>query len=193
LTKTKVVAVYARVSTCNGQQDPEMQLRELRAYCERQNFVIYKEFIDYCSGGKDSRPQLNEMMKHAKQGHFDAVLVWRFDRFSRSLRHLINSIAELEHYGVGFISLKEAVDTSSPLGKVMLALIGSMAELERDLIRERVTAGIANARAKGITLGRPKKAQEIIAKAKTMHKNGAPFRAICREINISERTLRKYL
>jgi DNA invertase Pin-like site-specific DNA recombinase len=193
LTKIKTVAVYARVSTCNGQQDPEMQLRELRAYCERQNFSIYNEFVDYCSGGKDSRPQLNKLMKLAKQGRFTAIIVWRFDRFSRSLRHLINSIAELEHYGVGFISLKEAVDTSSPMGKVMLALIGSMAELERDLIRERVTAGINNARAKGKTLGRPKIGQEIIAKAQTMHKNGAPFRAICRQLDISERTLRKYI
>ena len=188
-----MVAVYARVSTCNGQQDPEMQLRELRAYCERQSFVIYNEFVDYCSGGKDSRPQLNEMMKLAKQGRFTAVLVWRFDRFSRSLRHLINSIAELEHYGVGFVSLKEAVDTSSPIGKVMLALIGSMAELERDLIRERVTAGIANARAKGITLGRPQIGQDIITKAKTMHKNSVPLRAICRQLDVSERTLKKYL
>src|SRR5438045_506402 len=96
------VAIYCRVSTSNGHQDPEMQARELREYCERRGFQIAEEYADTVSGSKDSRPALNRLMADAARRHFDVVLVWKLDRWGRSLKHLVNSIAELEALGIAF-------------------------------------------------------------------------------------------
>src|SRR5579862_1166102 len=158
------VALYARVSTSNGQQDPEMQLRELREFAEHRGLSITGEYVDRMTGSKDSRPALNRLMADASRRKFDAVLVWKLDRFGRSLRHLVNAIAELEAIGVAFISFRNNVDLSTPLGRLMFQIIGAMAEFERALIQERVRAGLRNARAKGKRLGRPRvsvNAQEI--------------------------------
>jgi len=150
------IAIYARVSTLHKGQDVDMQLRELREYCGQRGWAITCEYVDKgVSGSKSSRPQLNRLMEHAKQRRFDAVLVWKLDRFGRSVRHLVNSIAELEACGVSFVSLKDSIDLSTAQGRLMFQIIAAMAEFERALICERVKAGMANARAKGKRLGRP--------------------------------------
>jgi DNA invertase Pin-like site-specific DNA recombinase len=112
------VALYARVSTANGHQDPEMQLRELREYAVRRDLTIVGEYIDRMTGSKDSRPSLNRLMADASQRKFDAVLVWKLDRFGRSLRHLVNALAELEALGLAFVSLRDNLDLSTPSGRL---------------------------------------------------------------------------
>ena len=150
------VALYARVSTLNN-QDPEMQLGELREYAGRRDLEIVEEYTDEgISGCKESRPALNRLMSDAYQRRFDAILVWKIDRFGRSLKHLVNSLAELAALGVAFISLRDNLDLSTPSGRLMFQIIGAMAEFERALIQERVRAGLRNARAKGKRLGRPR-------------------------------------
>jgi DNA invertase Pin-like site-specific DNA recombinase len=145
------VALYARVSTHNG-QDPEMQLRELREYCQRRNWQIAEEYIDSgISGSQDSRPALNRLMADGCRGRFDGILIWKLDRFGRSLRHLVNALAEFEARGIDFISLRDNLDLSTPSGRLMFQV-----EFERTLIQERVKAGLRNARAKGKRLGRPR-------------------------------------
>jgi DNA invertase Pin-like site-specific DNA recombinase len=151
------IAIYARVSTVNGHQSPEMQLLELREYAERRGWKIIEEYVDAgVSGSKDWRPALNRLMADACQRRFDAVLVWKLDRYGRSLRHLVNALAELEALGIAFVSLRDNLDLSTPSGRLMFQIIGAMAEFERALIQERVRAGLRNARAKGKRLGRPR-------------------------------------
>ena len=154
------VALYARVSTLNGHQDPEMQLSELREYATRRGLSIHEEYVDQgVSGSKESRPALNRLMTDAQKCRFDAVLVWKIDRFGRSLKHLVNSLADLSAYGISFISLRDNLDLSTPSGRLMFQIIGAMAEFERALIQERVRAGLRNAKAKGKRIGRPR--QEV--------------------------------
>ena len=150
------VALYARVSTSNGQQDPEMQLRELREFAGHRGLSVIGEYVDRMSGSKDFRPALNRLMADASRRRFDAVLVWKLDRYGRSLRHLVNALAELEALGIAFVSLRDNLDLSTPSGRLMFQIIGAMAEFERALIQERVRAGLRNARAKGKRLGRPR-------------------------------------
>jgi len=133
-----------------------MQLRELREYADRRNWQIVEEYVDSgVSGSKDSRPALNRLMADACQRKFDSVLVWKIDRWGRSLKHLVTSLAELDAFGVTFVSLRDNLDLSTPSGRLMMQLLGAMAEFERALIQERVKAGLRNARAKGKRLGRP--------------------------------------
>src|ERR1700729_2297646 len=150
------VALYARVSTLNGQH-PEMQLSEMREYGAHRGWQIISEYVDEgISGSRERRPQLDRLMADAHRRKFDAVLVWKIDRFGRSLRHLVNALADLDAYGVAFVSLRDNLDLSTPSGRLMFQIIGAMAEFERSLIQERVRAGIRNARAKGKRLGRPR-------------------------------------
>jgi DNA invertase Pin-like site-specific DNA recombinase len=150
------VVIYARVSTKD--QSCELQLRDLRAYCAARGFSDLREYIDIGeSGAKDSRPQLNELMAAARKRQFDAVIVWRFDRFARSTKHLLLALEEFRSLGIQFISYQENIDTSSPLGQALFTIVSAVAQLERDLIRERVSAGIRNAKASGKQLGRPRR------------------------------------
>lgn len=150
------VALYARVSTVNN-QDPGMQLSELRDYAKRRGWRVVEEYLDRgVSGSKESRPGLNRLMSDARRKKFDAILVWKIDRFGRSLKHLVNALADLAVLGVSFISLRDNLDLSTPSGRLMFQIIGAMAEFERALIQERVRAGIRNAKAKGIRVGRPR-------------------------------------
>jgi DNA invertase Pin-like site-specific DNA recombinase len=150
------VALYSRVSTLNL-QDPELQARELREYAQRRGWQISREYVDRgVSGSKQSRPALNELLADAHQRKCDVVLVWKLDRLGRSLRHLVNTLAELEARGVAFVSLRDNLDLCTPSGRLMFKVIGALAEFERALIQERVKAGLRNARAKGKRLGRPK-------------------------------------
>jgi DNA invertase Pin-like site-specific DNA recombinase len=149
-------AIYARVSTIGQGQSPEMQIRELREYCERRGWQIAGEYVDSgISGAKDSRPELNRLIADAHRRRFDSVAVWRFDRFARSVSHLLRALETFNSLGVAFVSLSEQIDTSTPTGKMIFTVLGAVAELERSLIAERVRAGLRNARSKGKRLGRP--------------------------------------
>jgi len=181
------VAIYARVSTNNG-QDPEMQLRELREYCQRRGWEIIHEYVDVgISGTKEKRPQLDKLLADAHRRYFDVVVVWRFDRFARSVSHLLRALENFRSLGIEFVSLSEQVDTSTPTGKMIFTVLGAVAELERSLIVERVRAGLRNARAKGKKLGRPRKVtnQDEIDR---MRSQGASWRAIGRAIGVSHAT-----
>jgi DNA invertase Pin-like site-specific DNA recombinase len=184
------VALYARVSTSNGQQDPEMQLRELREYAKLRELTIAGEYVDRMSGSKDSRPALNRLMADASRRKFDAVLVWKLDRFGRSLRHLVNALAELEALGLTFISLRDNLDLSTPSGRLMFQIIGAMAEFERALIQERVRAGLRNAKAKGRRLGRPR-ADVDEAEVLALRKSGASWRAIAKKLGVGVATVHR--
>src|SRR5215831_1584381 len=142
------VAIYARVSTTNG-QSPEMQLSDLREYASRRGWQVFAEYVDNgVSGAKESRPELNRLMTDAHRRHVDSVLCWKIDRFGRSLKHLVNALADLDSYGIAFVSLRDNIDLSTPSGRLMFQIIGAMAEFERSLIRERVRAGLRSAKAK---------------------------------------------
>ena len=155
MKETRVAAIYARVSTVNNGQDPSMQTRELREYCKRRRWKIAGEFVDRASGAKESRPELDKLMKAAHQRRYDVVVVWRFDRFARSVSHLLKALETFKSLGIEFVSLCEQVDTSTPTGKMVFTVLGAVAELERALTVERVKAGIRNAIAKGTRIGRP--------------------------------------
>src|SRR4029077_6812824 len=150
------IGIYARVSTKD--QSCDLHLRDLRTYCAARGFSVVREHVDIGeSGAKDSRPQLNELMSAGRKRQFDAVMVWRFDRFARSTKHLLLALEEFRSLGIQFISYQENIDTSSPLGRVLFTIVSAVAQLERDLIRERVKAGILNAQASGKQLGRPRR------------------------------------
>jgi Resolvase, N terminal domain len=131
-----------------------MQVSELREYAQRRGLQVVGEYVDIASGATDSRPELNKVLALAKQRKIDTLLVWKTDRLGRSLRHLVNTIGELDAWGVAFLSLKDDLDFSTPAGRLMFNVIGAMAQFERDLIRERVRSGMANAKRKGVKLGR---------------------------------------
>ena len=126
-----------------------MQLRELREFCQRRGWTIAGEYVDHTCGAKESRPALNELMIGAKRRKFDVLLCWKLDRVGRSLRHLVNLLAELEALGIGLVSLRDNLDLTTPSGRLMFQVIGAMSEFERSLIQERVRAGLRNAQAKG--------------------------------------------
>jgi DNA invertase Pin-like site-specific DNA recombinase len=180
-------AVYARVSTSNG-QDPEMQLRELRDYCQRRGWDVSQEYVDTgISGAKEKRPELDRLLTDAHKRLFDAVVVWRFDRFARSVSHLLRALETFRSLGIEFVSLSEQVDTSTPTGKMVFTVLGAVAELERSLIAERVRAGLRNARAKGRKLGRPRKALDG-AKLTSMRAQGASWRAVGAALGVAPAT-----
>ena len=154
------VGIYARVSTSNQSQDPTLQTRELREYCDSRGWQVTGEYVDVgISGSTDRRPELDRLLVDAHRRRFEVILVWKLDRFSRSLRNLVNSLAELDTLGVDFVSLRDNLDFSTPSGRLMFQIIGAMAEFERALIQERVRAGMRNARAKGRRIGRPPQTQ----------------------------------
>src|ERR1700722_3337854 len=182
------VAIYARVSTLNG-QDPHMQTRELKEYCQRRGWPIEGEYVDLgVSGAKDSRPELNRLMSDAKRRRFDSILVWKLDRFGRSLRHLVNAIAELESIGVTFVSLTDNLDLSTPSGRLMFQVIAAMGEFERELIRERVRSGMRNAKEKGKSIGRPRSIVDS-CEIERLRNSGASWRAIAKATGMSLATV----
>jgi DNA invertase Pin-like site-specific DNA recombinase len=184
------VALYARVSTLNN-QDPEMQLAELREYAGRRRWEVVEEFTDQgVSGCKESRPALNRMMSDACRRRFDAVLVWKIDRFGRSLKHLVNALAELSALGVAFVSLRDNIDLSTPSGRLMFQIIGAMAEFERALIQERVRAGLRNARAKGRRLGRPRVVVDA-SRVAFLRSSGHSWSQIQSELGVSRGTAQR--
>jgi DNA invertase Pin-like site-specific DNA recombinase len=186
----KRVALYARVSTLNG-QNPEMQLCELRDYCQRRGFVIANEYVDRgISGAREQRPGLDKLMADCRKRFVDAVVVYRYDRFARSLRQLVNALEEFRPLGIDFISLHEGVDTSTPNGRLVFGIFASIAEFERELIRDRVRSGLAAAKAKGKRLGRPRVDVDV-ARIASLRKSGASWRVVSREMGLGVGTLHK--
>lgn len=182
------VVIYARVSTKD--QSCELQLRDLRSYCVARKFSLLREYVDVGeSGAKDSRPQLNGLMDAARKRLFDAVVVWRFDRFARSTKHLLLALEEFRSLGIQFISYQENIDTSSPLGQALFTIVSAVAQLERDLIRERVSAGIRNARACGKQLGRPRRVVNH-DEVKRLRSEGASLRQIAEKLGVGYGTVR---
>ena len=148
-------ALYARCSTHDKGQDPELQLVPIREYCQRRGFTIIGEYVDNgISGTKERRPQLDRLFEAARKRQIDVILVWKLDRFGRSLKQLVTALEELSSIGVGFVSYQDNLDLTTAQGRLMFHIIGAMAEFERELIRERVKAGLENARRKGRRLGR---------------------------------------
>lgn len=179
------VAIYARVSTIGNGQSPEMQLRELREYVARRGWALAGEYVDEgISGAKDSRPELNRLMEDAHKRRFDCVLVWKFDRFARSVSHLLRALEMFKAQGIEFCSFSEQMDTSTPTGKMIFTVLGAVAELERSLIAERVRAGVRNARAKGKKLGRPRVAANT-ARVRELRQAGKSFVEVGAELGIS--------
>jgi DNA invertase Pin-like site-specific DNA recombinase len=157
------VALYARVSTAGKGQNTEVQLVELRQVAQLRGWQVVDEYVDEGeSGTKDSRPALDRMVTDAQAGKLDLVAVWKLDRLGRSLAHLLRLLDQLQSWGVGFVSLRDAgIDTTTAAGRLMLQLVGAFAEFERELIRERVIAGVRRAQAQGKHCGRPKVDLEI--------------------------------
>jgi DNA invertase Pin-like site-specific DNA recombinase len=192
MKQKKSVAIYARVST--ERQAADMQLAELREYVQRAGWKIYREFVDEGYTGKDTlRPAFKEMLDEARRRKFDVLLVWKLDRLSRSLKDLIGTLDELGHLGIDFISYDNKIDTSSPTGKLVFQVIGAVAEFERNIISERVKAGLRNARRKGKRLGRPPVSPMTIETAKRLRAEGLSYRKIGKKLGISEGMVRKGL
>src|SRR5271167_1091452 len=163
-----------------------MQLRDLRTYCAARGLDLVREYIDVGqSGAKDSRPELNKLMDDARKRQFDAIVVWRFDRFARSTKHLLLALEEFRSLGVQFISYQENIDTTSPLGQALFTMVSAVAQLERDLIRERVRAGLRNARAKGKKFGRPR-AEVDADRVAALRCEGLSWSQVCRTLNVSK-------
>jgi len=184
-------AIYARVSTNGHGQDPEMQLRELREYCQRRGWSVSGEYVDNgISGTKEKRPELDRLMAEAHRRRFDVVAVWKFDRFARSVSHLLRALETFNALGVGFVSLSESLDTSTPAGKMVFTVLGAVAELERSLIAERVRAGLRNARAKGKKLGRPKVIVDA-SRIADLRAAGASWRNVCEKTGLTKGTAQR--
>jgi DNA invertase Pin-like site-specific DNA recombinase len=187
------VGLYARVSTVNGGQNPETQLFALREYSKQRDWAIAEEYVDNgVSGAKESRPALNRLMIDAKRRKFDVVLVWKLDRFGRSLRHLVNSLAEFEALGIAFVSMTDSLDMTTPQGRLMFGIIGSMTEFERSLIRERVKSGMRNARAKGHVPGRRRMTLDLAA-IRARIAGGESMRRVAASMGVSPALLSKRL
>jgi DNA invertase Pin-like site-specific DNA recombinase len=187
------VAIYARVSTVNHGQDVSLQTRELQQFANARAWTIAGEYIDAgVSGAKDSRPQLNQLMADAHKRRFDVVCVWRFDRFARSVSHLLRALETFKALGIEFVSYSEQMDTSTPAGKMVFTVLGAVAELERSLIVERVRAGLRNARAKGKRLGRPRVVVDG-ARISRLHSQGRSIREIANELGYSRGLVHKIL
>lgn len=186
-------AIYARVSTANNGQDPTMQTRELREYCERRGWTVSDEYVDVgICGAKDRRPQLDRMMADAHKRRFDVVAVCKFDRFARSVSHLLRALETFRSLGIEFVSYTESIDTSTPVRKMTFTVLGAVAELERSLIIERVRAGLKNARAKGKRLGRPRTVVDV-ATIHALRAAGLGWKRIASKMGIGVGTLYRFI
>ena len=186
--KTKRAALYTRVST--DEQNTEAQERALREYVQRRGWKVQKIYRDQgLSGTNAKRPALNELLRDCRRGSVDVVVVWKFDRFARSLNALISGLELCRSLGIDFVSVTEAVDTSLPAGELVFQMIGAVAQFERSLIAERVKSGLANARANGKVLGRPplrKLTREEAAKLRRLRRRqNTPFRDLARKFGVS--------
>ena len=186
--KKKRAALYLRVSS--GEQNTEAQERALRDYVRRRDWTIHRVYRDQgLSGANSNRPALNEMLKDCRRGSLDVVVVWKFDRFARSLKTLISGLELCRSLGIDFVSVTEAVDTSLPAGELVFQMIGAVAQFERSLIGERVKSGLANAKAKGKVLGRPPLRKLSRSESRQLRQErvqrNVPFRLLAKKFGVS--------
>lgn len=183
------VCIYARVST-KQDQSTQMQLTELNKFVESKGWNIVHIYEDQKTGTNVNREGLQAMLRDAKLKKFDAVLVYKMDRFARSLKDLINMLQELNDCGVQFVSLKDNLDLTTSAGRLMMGILGAFSEFEASLIRERVRSGMANAKTKGVRLGRPSKEH---AEIKALRAKGLTHRAIAEALGISKGSVQNAL
>ena len=186
--KTKRVAVYIRVSC--AEQNGGAQERALREYVQRRGWKLQQIYRDQgVSGASSNRPALNEMLKACRRGSVDVIVVWKFDRFARSLKQLMSGLEMCRALGIDFVSVTESIDTSLPSGELVFQMIGAVAQFERSLIAERVKSGLANARAKGKSLGRPPLRRLSRAESRELRteraKRNIPFRVLAKKFGVS--------
>src|SRR5260370_21933273 len=168
-----------------------MQSREIREYCQRRGWPLVGEYVDIgISGAKERRPQLDRLIADAHKRKFEVIVVWKFDRFARSVSHLLRALENFRALGIEFVSLSEQIDTSTPTGKMIFTVLGAVAELERSLIAERVRAGYRNAKAKGRKLGRPRVALDP-ARIHRLQAQGRSMREIAAELGVSAALVHK--
>jgi len=195
----KRAAIYVRVSTTNRarggdgfEQNPEVQELPLQQMVAQSRWSVASVYSDRMSGAKEDRPGLKRLMQDARRGQFDVVVVWRFDRFARSIEQLVLALAEFKALGIDFVSCQEALDTSTPMGKAMFTIIGAMAELERNVIRERVVAGLEYARQNGTksgnAIGRPKRIFDR-AEVVRLRESGLSIEKIARQMDLGVGTV----
>jgi DNA invertase Pin-like site-specific DNA recombinase len=185
------VGLYARVSTKD--QSCDLQLRDLRAYYVARGFTVFREYVDQgVSGTKNSRPELDKLMSDARKRKIETVICWRFDRFARSCKHLLLALEEFRELAIGFVSYMENIDTTSALGRAIFTIVAAVAELEKNLICERVQAGINHARARGRRLGRPSRYVDI-DRVVELQASGKSLRQIAAVLNVGYGTVRDRL
>jgi DNA invertase Pin-like site-specific DNA recombinase len=187
------VAIYARVSTTNHGQDVTLQTRELEQFAQARGWHLVDSYLDVgISGSKDKRPELDRLMTDAHKRRFDVLIVWKFDRFARSVSHLLRALENFSALGIAFVSLSEQMDTTTPTGKMIFTVLGAVAELERSLIVERVRAGLRNARAKGKRLGRPRVFADV-PRIAALRAQGRSWREVVSETGISKGSAQRAL
>lgn len=185
------VGLYARVST-HDQQTLPMQLSSMREYVERRDWTVAAKVSEIGSGAKEHQ-KCEELLKMARRREIDAIVVWRLDRWGRSLVDLVSTLGELGDLGVGFVSLTEALDLTTPTGRAMAGLLAVFAEFERDILRERVKAGIAQAREEGKPHGRPRTASLLQDRVEEMREAGMSKSEIARRLSIGRTSVRRML
>lgn len=179
------IATYARVSTNNHHQDPEVQLRDIRAFCQYKGWEIVETYIDKgVSGTKQSRPSLNRLMADAEAKKFDVVVVWKFDRFARNAKHMLHALEVFQANGITFVSTTENIDTSTATGKMVFTVIAAVAEMERSNTVERIHAGLRNARAKGHKPGVKRQQIDLVAVRERIAA-GESVRGIAKTLKVS--------
>src|SRR5437868_6279448 len=184
--------LYARVST-DDQQTIPLQIRALREYVVRRGWTITLQVKEVGSGASAERQVREKLLEAARRREIDVVLVWRLDRWGRSVADLLATLQELQHLGVGFVSLTEALDLTTPAGRAMAALLAVFAEFEREILRERVRAGLAHARQNGKKLGRPATAARHASEIRTLHRAGVTKSEIARRLEIGRTSVRRIL
>ncbi len=187
-------ALYARVSTLDRGQDPELQLAELRQVAVQRGWTIAGEYVDHgVSGAETSRPSLDRLLADCHAGKLDLLLVWKLDRLGRSLAHLLAMLDALRTMGVAFVSLRDSgIDTTTPAGRLMLQMVGAFAEFERALIQERVRAGVARAQTAGKHCGRPRRELNLRA-ARLLLDTGKSEREVADLLGLPRATLQRRL
>ena len=193
---SKRAAVYARVSTRNSHQDPEVQLMALRHVAERAGWRVVEEYVDHgISGakGRDKRPAFDRLMKDATRRQFDIIMAWSVDRLGRSLQDLVAFLGDVHAQGIDLYLDRQGVDTTTPGGKALFQMMGVFAEFEREMIRERVCAGLEKARAKGKRLGRPKVPLSVERSIRIARASGKGQLAIARDLRVGVSTVRRVL
>lgn len=187
------VAIYARVSTDHHSQNPDIQIQELKRYCEARGWLITHEITDHASGGTDRREGLQRLLKLVQGQEIECVVVTKLDRLFRSLRQLITTLDHFQSLGIAFVAVKDAVDYTSPTGKLFTQILGSLAEFEKSLIRERTIAGLKYAKEiKGKKLGRPKNKWNIEL-IQHLHSQGLNNREVAKLVGCSSATISREL